>query len=93
MSGPPLKELSNEVIKKVYKLTKGKIILIGVGGISNGRDAFEKISSGCSLIQLYTSLVFKGPNVVNDILSELSSILNDKGIKCLDELIGTNKLI
>ena len=93
LSGPPLKELSNEVIKKVYKLTKGKIILIGVGGISNGKDAFEKISSGCSLIQLYTSLVFKGPNVVNDILSELSSILNDKGIKCLDELIGTNKLI
>ncbi len=93
LSGPPLKELSNEIIKKVYKLTKGKIVLIGVGGISNGRDAFEKISSGCSLIQLYTSLVFKGPNVVNNILSELSNILNDKGIKCLDDLIGTNKKI
>ena len=68
LSGPPLKELSNKIIRKTYKLTKGKIILIGVGGISNGRDAFEKISCGCSLLQLYTSLVYKGPNVVVNIL-------------------------
>ena len=47
LSGPPLKELSNQIIKKVYKLTKGKITIIGVGGISSGVDAFEKISFGC----------------------------------------------
>ena len=59
LSGPPLKNLSNQVIKKVYKKTKGKIILIGVGGVSSGRDAFEKISLGCNLIQLYTSLIYQ----------------------------------
>ena len=90
LSGPPLKELSNKIIKKTYKLTKGKIVLIGVGGISNGRDAFEKISCGCSLLQLYTSLVYKGPNVVVNILSELSSLLKEKGIKKVEDLVGKN---
>ena len=90
LSGPPLKELSNKIIRKTYKLTKGKIVLIGVGGISNGRDAFEKISSGCSLLQLYTSLVYKGPNVVVNILSELSSLLKEKGINKVEDLVGKN---
>ena len=90
LSGPPLKELSNKIIKKTYKLTKGKIILIGVGGISNGRDAFEKISCGCSLLQLYTSLVYKGPNVVVNILSELSELLKKKGIRKVEDLVGKN---
>ncbi len=90
LSGPPLKELSNEIIRKTYKLTKGKIVLIGVGGVSNGRDAFEKISCGCSLLQLYTSLVYRGPNVVVDILSELSNLLKQKGIKKVEDLVGKN---
>ncbi len=90
LSGPPLKELSNTIIRKTFKLTKGKIILIGVGGVSNGRDAFEKISCGCSLLQLYTSLVFKGPNVVVNILSELSGLLKEKGIKKVEDLVGKN---
>ena len=90
LSGPPLRELSNKIIRKTYKLTKGKIVLIGVGGITNGRDAFEKISCGCSLLQLYTSLVFKGPNVVVNILSELSSLLKQKGIKKVEDLVGKN---
>ena len=90
LSGPPLKELSNKIIRKTYKLTKGKIILIGVGGISNGRDAFEKISCGCSLLQLYTSLVYKGPNVVVNILSELSGLLKKKGIRKVEDLVGKN---
>ena len=90
LSGPPLKELSNQIIRKTYKLTKGKIVLIGVGGISNGRDAFEKISCGCSLLQLYTSLVYKGPDVVVNILSELSSLLQEKGIRKVEDLVGKN---
>ena len=90
LSGPPLRELSNKIIRKTYKLTKGKIVLIGVGGIASGRDAFEKISCGCSLLQLYTSLVFKGPNVVVSILSELSSLLKEKGIKKVEDLVGKN---
>ncbi len=93
LSGPPLKKLSNDIITKTYKLTKGKILLIGVGGISSGRDIFEKISLGCSLVQLYTSLVFRGPGFITKILEELSEILKKKGIANIKDLIGTNEKI
>ena len=56
-SGPPLRYKANELIKKVYEFTEGKITIIGVGGSQMGKDAFEKISLGASLIQLYTSLI------------------------------------
>ena len=75
LSGPPLRNLSNQIIHKVYKKTKGKIVLIGVGGVSSGKDAFEKISLGCNLVQLYTSLIYQGPNLIFDILNELSYLL------------------
>tara|TARA_B100000900_G_scaffold367731_1_gene344424 strand:- start:692 stop:1747 length:1056 start_codon:yes stop_codon:yes gene_type:complete len=90
LSGSPLKEKTNLVIKRVFELTKGKIKIIGVGGISTGKDAFEKISLGASLLQLYTSLIYQGPNVVFNILSELSSCLKKKGIKNVSELVGKN---
>ena len=75
LSGPPLRNLSNQIIHKVYKKTKGKIVLIGVGGVSSGKNAFEKISLGCNLVQLYTSLIYQGPNLIFDILNELSYLL------------------
>jgi len=90
LSGSPLKNLTNELIRKVYELTKGKIVIIGVGGISSGEDAFEKISLGASLLQLYTSLIYHGPDVVFRILSELSLLLKKRGIKNIKELIGKN---
>ena len=68
-------------------------MLIGVGGISSGRDVFEKISLGCSLDQLYTSLVFRGPGFIIKILEELSEILKKKGIANIKDLIGTNEKI
>ena len=49
----------------MYELTNGQIPLIGVGGISSGRDCYEKIKSGASLVQLYTALVYSGPNLIN----------------------------
>ncbi len=64
------------------------IMIIGVGGVYNGKDAFEKISLGANLVQLYTSLVFRGPNVVNDILEQLSKKLKEKKIDNVKDLIG-----
>ena len=90
LSGPPLKNLSNQIIRKVFEKTKGKITLIGVGGVSSGRDAFEKISLGCNLIQLYTSLIYQGPNLISNILSELSYLLKKNNLKNVSELVGTN---
>ena len=90
LSGPPLKNLTNSIIKKAYEICKGKIQIIGVGGISNGKDAFEKISIGANALQLYTSLVYKGPNVVNDILEDLSNKIREKGLKNVNDLVGKN---
>ncbi len=90
LSGTPLREKTNKIIKSAYQLTDGKITIIGVGGISTGRDAFEKISMGASLLQLYTSLIYNGPNVVMNILSDLSCSLKRKGIKNITDLVGKN---
>ena len=90
LSGPPLRNLSNQIIHKVYKKTKGKIVLIGVGGVSSGKDAFEKISLGCNLVQLYTSLIYQGPNLIFDLLNELSYLLKKNNLKNVYQLVGTN---
>ena len=90
LSGPPLRNLSNQIIHKVYKKTKGKIVLIGVGGVSSGKDAFEKISLGCNLVQLYTSLIYQGPNLIFNLLTELSYLLKKNNLKNIGQLVGTN---
>lgn len=70
-----MKKRSNYVLQRMYELTDGKIVLIGVGGIENGRDALEKIKSGASLVQIYTSMVYQGPVIVDKIRRELIQLL------------------
>jgi len=88
LSGQPLTEKSTTVIHNFYKLTDGKIPLIGVGGISNGRQAYEKIRAGASLVQVYTALVFKGPGLVEDINAELLKLLKADGYSNISEAVG-----
>ena len=88
LSGPPLYKKSNEILKKTYQLTKGKVPIIGVGGISSAYDAYEKISLGASLIQIYTALVYKGPNIISDIILGLEKLLNQNGFKDIKAAIG-----
>lgn len=71
LSGRPLKEMSNKTTRRFYELTNGKLPIIGVGGIESGKDALERIKSGASLIQIYTSMVYEGPTIVNKIRREL----------------------
>ena len=75
-------------MKDFYILTNGKIPLIGVGGISNGKDAYERILNGASLIQLYTSLIYKGPSIVNKIKEELVYLLKRDNYKSLNQAVG-----
>ncbi|XP_043562665.1 dihydroorotate dehydrogenase (quinone), mitochondrial isoform X2 [Chiloscyllium plagiosum] len=75
LSGAPLKEMSTQTVNEMYSLTKGRIPIIGVGGISNGADALQKIRAGATLIQLYTAFVYQGPPVVNKIKRELEQLL------------------
>ena len=90
LSGQPLKDISTNLIKKFYKETKGKIKLIGVGGVDSGDSAFEKISAGADVVQLYTGMVYKGPGIVKEIKKDLISILKKENLKNIREAVGIN---
>ena len=75
ISGKLLYKKSNKTLKKVNKFSKGKLQVIGLGGVDNGDSAYQKIKLGASGIQLYSGLIFKGPDVIEDILSNLLIIL------------------
>ena len=76
------------MIKTFYKELNGKIPIIGVGGVNSGRSAYEKIIAGASLLQLYTSFVYRGPSAAKDIKKELIQILKADGIKTIKDIIG-----
>ena len=89
LSGKPLEKKSNILINKFYKILKGKILIIGVGGVDNGKSAYEKIINGASLIQLYTGMIYRGPSIIRKISNELIDIFKKEGIKNISEAIGT----
>jgi len=88
LSGKPLEEEANKLISKFYKLLKGKIEIIGVGGVDSGESAYKKFQSGASYVQLYTGIVFQGPNIVRKIKKDLKEILIAEGVKNFKEIIG-----
>ena len=88
LSGKPLEEEANKLISKFYKLLKDKIEIIGVGGVDSGESAHKKFLAGASYLQLYTGMVFQGPNIVGKIKKELKEILITEGIKNFKEIIG-----
>ena len=90
LSGKPLEEISNKLIGKFYKLLKGKIEIIGVGGVDSGESAYRKFTAGASFVQLYTGMVFQGPSIVRKIKKELKKILINEGVKSFKEIIGKN---
>ena len=89
LSGKPIEEKSNLLINEFYKIFKNKIKIIGVGGVDSGKSAYEKFISGASYIQLYTGMVYQGPNIVNKISEELNDILTSNGVKNIEEIIGS----
>jgi len=90
LSGKPLRKKSTEVISKIYKYSKGKLPIIGVGGIFTAEDAYEKISAGACLVQAYTGFVYQGFTFARDINNGLSEILKRKGFESLDEAVGAD---
>ena len=88
LSGEPLQKISTIMIRKFYKELKGKIPIIGVGGVNSGKSAYEKILAGASLLQLYTGFVYRGPSTAKDIKKELIHILKTEGIKNIKDVIG-----
>ena len=88
LSGKPLQQSSNFIIKEFYKIIEKKIPIIGVGGVFDGKSALDKIKSGASLIQLYTSMVYEGPYVANKINKELESLLEVEEFENLQDAVG-----
>ncbi len=81
---------SNQLINKFYKMLKKEIKIIGVGGVDSGKSAYSKFSVGANYIQLYTGMVFQGPNIVNKIKKEFKELLANDGVKNFKEIIGQN---
>ena len=88
LSGEPLQQISTNMIKKFYKHLGSKIPIIGVGGVNSGKSAYEKIIAGASLLQLYTSFIYRGPLTAKYIKKELIQILKAEGIKNIKDIIG-----
>ncbi len=89
LSGRPLRERSTEVILHIYKQSRGALPIIGVGGIFNAADAWEKVVAGASLLQIYTGLVYEGPALVKDIVRGLRSRLQERGFESLKQAVGS----
>ena len=90
LSGAPLFEPSTQVLRDMYRLTGGKIPIIGVGGVASGRDAYEKIRAGASLVELYTSFVYEGPSLIPRIKRELAAYLKADGFASIAEAVGAD---
>ena len=89
LSGKPLASLANHVISTIYRHSKGRLPIIGVGGIFTAQDAFDKIAAGASLLQVYTGFVYGGPRFAHEINTNLAAILKSRGFSSLDEAVGT----
>jgi dihydroorotate dehydrogenase len=88
LSGKPLFEPSTKLLAELYRLTSARIPLIGVGGIASGADAYAKICAGASLVQLYTALIYRGPELVGRIKKDLVACLVRDGFKSIGEAVG-----
>jgi len=89
LSGLPLRNRSTKMIAELFKLTKGQIPIVGVGGIFNAADAWEKICAGASLLQVYTGFIYEGPSIAKDINDGLLTIMERAQINHLDDAVGS----
>lgn len=90
LSGKPIMRRSTDVISKIYKHSKGKLPIVGIGGIFSAEDAFEKVAAGAELLQAYTGFVYGGVSFARDVNFGLAKILKERGFSSLDEAVGSS---
>ena len=87
LSGRPLQKRSTDVIRHLYRQTKGKLFIMGVGGVFTAQDAWEKITAGASLLQIYTALVYEGPGVASQLVRGIAARLEQNGMRASPTLL------
>jgi dihydroorotate dehydrogenase len=90
LSGEPLFESSTDLLRTMYRLTEGRIPMIGVGGITTAADAYAKIRAGASLVQFYSALVFEGPSLIGRLKSGLAKLLASDGFATVNDAVGAD---
>ncbi|KAF2365919.1 Dihydroorotate dehydrogenase class 2 [Trinorchestia longiramus] len=90
LSGKPLEDKATSTVRTVASITKGRLPIIGCGGISDGEGAYAKLRAGASAVQLYTALVFGGPTLVGDIEKQLLQLMKRDGFSCVSEVVGSD---
>lgn len=90
LSGVPLRERSTEIIRNVYQLTEGKLPIIGSGGIFTAQDAYDKIRAGASMVEVYTALIYKGPELLRELTAGLKECMRKDGFSNIMEAIGAD---
>lgn len=91
VSGPPVAARALEVLRLLHDHVGEQLVLIGVGGISTPRDAWDRIAAGASLIQGYTGFIYGGPDWAKDINDGIAKQLRAYGMSHISEAIGCNK--
>lgn len=89
MSGLPVQRIATQMIRHVYRYTGGTVTIIGVGGIFTARDAYEKITSGASLLHMITGMIFEGPQTMSEINRGLVKLLKKDGFNSIEEAVGS----
>jgi dihydroorotate dehydrogenase len=90
LSGAPLRDLSTSILKQAARAVRGRMILVGCGGITSGADAYARIRAGATLVQLYSALVFDGPGLVRRIKAELAALLRRDGFSSVSQAVGAD---
>ncbi|OKP80771.1 dihydroorotate dehydrogenase [Paenibacillus helianthi] len=90
LSGKPLRDRSTEIISRIYRQTGGKLPIIGSGGIFTGQDAYDKIRAGASLVEIYTALIYEGPEVNRRVHAGLRKLLRQDGFSHILEAVGAD---
>lgn len=88
LSGEPLRDMSTKMVHDIYALTRGKVPIIGVGGVATGQDAYDKIRAGASLVQMYSMLIYEGPGVVSRVKKDLAALLERDGYQSVADAVG-----
>ena len=91
LSGPPLRALSTDLLRRVARLARGRgLVLIGCGGVGSGADAYEKLRAGASLVQLYAAFAYEGPALIPRIKRELAALLRRDGVRNVGDIVGAD---